>query len=247
MGRGMMQDTDSRIVRLEREVRLLKLYASGLTAALLVAATVALRPQPPEVIRARGLVIEDQAGRERILIGAPIPPAKHRVRTDLARAEKTWAARYPDPKQYMEYYKGYWHSMHGMLVLDESGFDRVAVGDSTPDPNIGKRLGPGTGIQINDQQGYERSGYSLLNVDGKNRVVLGLDTRRGEAVTLAVHDGGHAGFSAYGPGGRLVFLGNAPANDPAIGLPEALSGLLLKEGKEVKHVFNIEGGGRKTP
>jgi hypothetical protein len=235
---------DARIERLERDLRRLKRYASALTTALLVALVAALgafRSAAPEVIRARGLIIEDAAGRERILIGAPIPAAANRVRTDLARVEQLWAPRYPNPKQYMEYYKGYRHTMHGMLVLDENGFDRIAIGDSTPDPNIGRRIGPASGIVINNDQGFERSGYGLLKVGDRNRVVLGLDSKSGsEALALTVFDDGRAGLSAYGPGGRLVFLGNAPPNDPAIGLSDAVSGLLLKEGGEVKHILSIE-------
>ena len=70
--------------------------------------------------------------------------------------------------------------MHGMLVLDENGFDRLASGDSTPDANIGKRIGAGPGIDINDAAGSERTGYRLVTVDGKDRVVLGLDSKSGE-------------------------------------------------------------------
>ena len=86
--------------------------------------------------------------------------------------------------------------MHGMLVLDENGFDRLAIGDSTPDPNIGKRIGAGPGIDINDAAGFERTGYGLVTVDGKDRVVLGLDSKSGEeALSLMVREDGAAGLS----------------------------------------------------
>ena len=57
------------------------------------------------VLRARGLIIEDEAGRERILIGAPVPEAANRVRTDEARVQEVWASRYTDADGYMGYYQ----------------------------------------------------------------------------------------------------------------------------------------------
>lgn len=232
---------EARLRRLERDLRRLTLAATALGVALLVVLASAFRSQAPEVIRARGLVIVDEAGRERILIGAPIPAARNRVRTDTARVRRLWAARFPDRDAYMGYYARYRHSMHGMLVLDENGFDRLAIGDSTPDPNIGRRIGPATGIEINDDQGFERSGYALLDVGGTKRVVLGLDGRNGtEGLALSLFDGGPAGLFAYGPNQRVAFFGHSPANDARTTLTTPLVGLLVKEGRTVKHVLGIQ-------
>jgi hypothetical protein len=229
-----MQD---RIEQLERDLRLMKLYATLLTLVVAAGAVAAFRPaaQGTGVIRARGIVIEDARGRDRILIGAPVPESKARVRTDLARVEQTWAKRFPSPKQYMEYYKGYRHSVHGMIVLDENGQDRLALGDSVPDPNIGRRLGPGTGITLNDAEGFERSGYSVLTVQGKDRVVLGLDDDRGEGIVLALHDGGHRGLTMRRSGGE-VFLGSAPPGHPLTEMARAFHGLFLKEGDDTRTI-----------
>jgi hypothetical protein len=73
------------------------------------------------VLRIRGLVIEDASGRERILIGAPIPAAANRVRTDETRAREFWAGRYPDPDRYMGFYKGYNHETNGILIPTDTG------------------------------------------------------------------------------------------------------------------------------
>jgi hypothetical protein len=169
----------------------------------------------PQVLRARGLVLVDDQGRERILIGAPIPSASHRVRTDDARVREAWAGRYPDPDEYMKYYAGYDNSTNGMLILDENGFDRVAVGSPTPDPNIGRRLGPSTGIVINDAQGFERSGYGLLTVNGSDRVVLGLDSNRGtEGLVLSLHDeSGYVGMDVAS-GSDRIFVGSKNGQKP---------------------------------
>jgi hypothetical protein len=226
-----------RIEKLERDLRLMKLYAALLTLALAAGAIAAFRPaeQGTEVIRVRGIVIEDARGRDRILIGAPVPESKARVRTDLARVEQSWAKRYPNPRQYMEWYKAYRHAVHGMIVLDENGQDRLALGDSVPDPNIGRRIGPGTGITLNDAQGFERSGYSVLTVEGKDRVVLGLDDDRGEGIVLALHEGEHRGLTMRTSAGQL-FLGSAPPGHPLTGMPQSFHGLLLKEGSDTRTI-----------
>lgn len=226
-----------RIEKLERDLRMVKLYATLLTLGVGVGAIAAFRTtaQGTGVIRARGIVIEDARGRDRILIGAPVPQSKARVRTDLGRVEQSWAKRYPDPKQYMEYYKGYRHSAHGMIVLDENGQDRLALGDSVPDPNIGRRIGPATGLTLNDAQGFERSGYGVLTVQGKDRVVLGLDDDQGEGIALSLVDGGHTGLMMRTPAGQ-VYLGSAPPGHPHTGMPQPFHGLLLKEGNDTRTI-----------
>jgi hypothetical protein len=232
-------DPQIAIDQLRRQVRRLTYVVAIMGSGLVVLTLGAFAQRSPAIIRARGIIIEDQAGRERVLIGAPIPAARNRVRTDTARVAQLWAGRFPSRAQYMEFYKGYRHTMDGMLVLDENGFDRVAIGDSVPDPNIGRRIGPSTGIIINDQEGFERSGYGLLNVGGVYRVVLGLDTKRGtEGLALAVRDDGAVGVSVYGNDRSVAFLGNAPANDPSTGVPDSIFGLVVRQGTQVRHLLN---------
>lgn len=228
-----------RIDRLERSVRWLRLYAAALTVALLALPALALvRPaqQQGDILRARGLVIVDDEDRERILIGAPIPAAENRVRTDIERVEKIWGPRFP--QAYVdEYYPTYRHDLHGMLVLDENGFDRLAVGDSVPDPNIGQRIGPATGVVINDAEGFERSGYGLLDVEGVYRVVLGLDGDDGqEGVVLSLFDDGLRGLQVWGDG--TIFLGAAPESTYVAG-GEAFAGLLMQEDERTAHRLSI--------
>lgn len=228
-----------RIDRLERSVRRLRLYAAAITVVLLALPAVAMQQQggQDEILRARGLVIVDDEGRERILIGAPVPAAANRVRTDMERVEEIWGPRFP--RAYIdEYYPTYRHRLHGMLVLDENGFDRIAVGDSVPDPNIGRRIGPATGLLINDDQGFERSGYGLLDVDGVYRVVLGLDGDDGrEGVVLSLHDGGPRGLQVSGDG--EMFLGSAPEGTFIAG-GEEFAGLLMRQGERTVHRLSME-------
>jgi hypothetical protein len=198
-----------RLVQLEREVRTLKRYAALATVVPLIVAAAAFRAgaNAEDVLRVRGIIVVDAAGRERILIGAPVPETRRRVRTDTARARAAWGHISP---RYMEHYANYRHAVHGMVVLDEEGFDRLALGDSVSDPNIGPRIGPGTGLTINDPRGYERAGFQLLALNGKHRASLGLDTHRGrEGVFLIVDDGGRVGVHVEGGGGE-AFLGAIP-------------------------------------
>jgi hypothetical protein len=194
----------------------------------------------PVVLRARGLIIVDDQGRERILIGAPIPAAANRVRTNLARVRELWSKRYPNPDEYMKYYQEYRHDTNGLLVLDENGFDRIALGDPVPDPNIGKRIGPSTGVTINDDIGNERSGYGLLKAKEGYRVTFGMDTARGEeGLTLGLFDnGGPVGLMARDKD-RMLFLGSEPVGDWFLGLDQPFHGLILKKGKEVTYQLNV--------
>lgn len=190
------------------------------------------------VLRTRGIIVEDEAGRERVLIGAPIPAAANRARTNDRRVRELWASRYPNQDQYMALYKGYQHSTNGILILDESGVDRVAIGDPVPDATRGKRIGPGTGMVINDDRGLERSGYGLLKVDGKNRMVLGLDREGGaEGLTLSLYDDGSTGLSVRDQQ-RVVFVGSAPASQGLTGSATPFHGLLVRGPEGVRFVQN---------
>jgi hypothetical protein len=108
------------------------------------------------------------------------------------------------------------------------------VGHEVPDPNIGRRIGPSTGIAINDSLGFERSGYGLLTVGGRDRVGLGLDRADGEAVALFVDDEGRAGFMAR-DSSRSVYLGAAPADDAVAGTRRPYFGLLVRAGATIRH------------
>ncbi len=226
---------EDRLARLERQVRRIRMYAAAVTlgiAVLLVAGASGPSPES-DVIRVKGIIVEDSLGRERILIGAPIPPAANRVRTDSARVARIWGPRFPP--EYLDWYQDYRHEMNGMLVLDPSGFDRLAVGDGVPDPNIGKRIGRSTGVIINDSLGFERSGYGLLSVDGEDRVVLGLDRGGAESVTLMVDDEGRAGLFA-GQGSRRLVLGAMPSEEVGLAGEEPFFGLMVRDGEQTRIV-----------
>ena len=150
-----------------------------------------------------------------------------------------WAPRFPDEEAYMGLYEDYSHETNGILILSEDGFDRLAFGDPVPDPNIGRRIGPSTGLLINDAEGFERSGYGLLDVDGDYRVVLGHDSNRGrEGLTLVLDDQGRVGLHV-GDGQDRIFLGHAPAGFGMPGLEEPFQGLLIGRDGQVAHEVNV--------
>ena len=189
-----------------------------------------------KIIKARGIIIVDDQGRERILLGAPIPAAKNRVRTDLAKVKEIWGKRFP-PK-YMEWYKDYNHSVNGMLVLDQNGFDRLVIGDQVTDPNIGKRVGTQTGLIFNDEEGFERGGFGLIKANNKYRVVLGLDSAKGEeGATLYLFDDGPVGLNVRN-NKDSTYIGFLPPKTFENDTAEPFNGILLKQDKEIKYQIN---------
>ena len=189
-----LQQIKTELDRIKVRNRILEI-AMGLSLMVIAVTlfTSTIYEKTPEVIRVKGIIVEDKEGTERILIGAPIPFAENRMRTDTTRIRDTWGKRMG--KKYMDWYKEYAHHTNGMLILDKNGWDKVIVGDPVPDPIIGNRIGPATGITINDDQGLERSGYGTLKVDGKLRVVLGLDHGNGtEGAALSVLPDGSVGL-----------------------------------------------------
>ena len=153
---------------------------------------------------------------------------------------EVWGPRYPDAEQYVGYYQDYNHSTNGILILSEDGFDRIALGDPKPDPNIGKRIGPNTGVVVNDAAGFERTGYGLLDMDGHYRVGLGVDSDRGtEGLTLTLDDkSGEVGVFLRDEQGRII-LGNVAAGHGLTGLPDPFQGLLLTRDGEIVHETNV--------
>lgn len=190
-----------------------------------------------KILRARGIVIVDESGKERILIGAPLPAANNRVRTDTARVRKLWSKRFGNADQYMKWYKDYNHQANGILILDENGYDRVCLGDGVPDANIGQRIGKQTGLIFCDDAGFEKGGIGVINVgEKKNRVVMALDGENGtDATGISVMEDGETGFFAGGNGYRM-FLGASPADGYSA---EPLFGMLINHKKRSLYKLNL--------
>ena len=119
----------------------------------------------PEILRVRGLIIEDGQGHPRVLLGAPFPATNGRVRMDA----RTTA----------------------MIFLDAQGHDRLTLGEEL-DPQIGGKVPPGIhriasgyGVVLHDNVGDERGAYSWLT---NGRALITLDRPGTEAFAAIVND-----------------------------------------------------------
>lgn len=165
------------------------------------------------VIRVKGIVVEDGKGRDRILIGAPIPHSKDRVRTDSMKVRKYWSKNFEEMEnQYMEWYKKYKHDSEGIVIMNEEGFDRVLLGDKLSDPNTGQRMFEFAGILWNDKQGWELGGAGVNTTkNGKSRSIIGVDSEEGEAVYLIALEDGTKGVVVNGENGKML-IGMSKSN-----------------------------------
>lgn len=212
----MEKDIFYRLEKIERKYRNLKFAFIGCIVLSLFglmsfsfSVTANKQTESFDLIRAKGIIIEDNSGKDRILIGAPIPFSKDRVRTNDELVRKYMAPKaYPqDPEQYMKWYKNYKHSADGIVVMNENGFDRVLVGDKLADPNLGVRMFENAGITWNDKDGLELGGAGVNTLkDGRSRAVIGLDdpSNGGESVHLMSLEDGTKALAIGGEKGRLM-------------------------------------------
>lgn len=219
--------TEKRIERLEQNIRSLRTAVLLLVLAIIVGVSVAMLPEGKgNILRVKGLIVEDAEGNPRILIGSPFPEVKGRKREGRAT---------------------------GILVLDEEGIDRLSIGSPTLDPQIKgtvvKRMSPATGIQINDINGNERSGYGVLD---SGSVVLGMDYETGEGLGLFISkEMGYTGVLINGakgpPNSQRVFLGTSLKKEsPGLLVLNDNNGTMytffeMKEGNPRWNVYDKEG------
>lgn len=192
-----------------------------------------------EIIKTKGIVIIDDQGKDRILIGAPIPTSNSRIRDDLKKAKAVWGEELELNKEW-DWFEEMNHDCYGILILDENGHDRLALGSPTPDPNIGLRIGPSTGLEINDEKGYERSGYGLMPVNGKNRVALGLDSPNSqEGAVFAMYEDGTVGLGVFDSQKKeSMFLGKSETGSYMTPGKEKFFGLAIKDSLQNVSIIN---------
>ena len=144
-----------------------------------------------DLLRTRGIVVQDSLGRDRILIGAPFPHSTHRIRTDSVKARAAWANGLGGD-DYMAWYRDYHHGGNGLLLLNGEGYDLLALGDALPDPNTGKRIAIPTGLVWNDARGFETGGIgsNRLIENGQLRTGLGFDDEGGEGLHVYILEDG---------------------------------------------------------
>jgi hypothetical protein len=109
-------ELDQVLARLETRVRRMQLlWCATMLASLSALGWACLGSRSsPEVIRVRGIVVEDVQGKPRLLLGAPIPEVAERVRKDAAS---------------------------GLVVLDAAGVERLQIGN-VGGPMMGGKVQP---------------------------------------------------------------------------------------------------------
>jgi hypothetical protein len=215
------------LILIKKQMRWLKVYAAASSTIFMFFLLSAFNKQNEKfgIIRAKGIIIEDSAGRDRILIGSPVPFSKDRVRTDTNLVRKYWAKNYASPDEFMKWYKDYYNSAEGIVVMNENGFDRVLLGDKLADPNTGKRMFEPAGILWNDKEGWELGGAGVNTTkDGKARAVIGVDDKDGEAVHVIALEDGTKGLVIGGENGRLV-IGMSKKNGEWFQNKDAFTGI----------------------
>lgn len=165
-----------------------------------------------DLIRARGIVLQDSLGRDRILIGAPFPFSPDRIRTDTAKVRAAWAKDLGGD-EYMGWYRDYRNDGNGVLVLNAQGYDQVVLGDELPDPNTGRRITVPTGLLWNDSLGFERGGLGVNRLIGSGayRNGLGFDDEAGEGLHLFILEDGSKFLRTVYEGG-VLYQGRFAAN-----------------------------------
>ncbi len=166
-----MAETHDRLDALEKKTRRLELLCFSQFAVLLVVGLTGVHSRAVHaqsagnILHARGLVIEDGAGRPRMLLGAPFPKVRARFRQDSTTT--------------------------AMVFLDERGRDRLTLGEE-PEPQVGgkvvtavHRIAPGFGVVIHDGEGNERGAYGWL---ANGRALITLDRPGLDAWAAIVDD-----------------------------------------------------------
>lgn len=101
---------EARVTALERQVRRMRFVVVLLATVAVAIPFVAWRSGQPEVIRVRGVIVVDEAGRERIFLGSPVPdpaegrrvaPATGLVINDSAGAERFGLGLFPNGRVVM--------------------------------------------------------------------------------------------------------------------------------------------------
>lgn len=158
----MEQNNLERIEKLESKHKNLK-YAF-ITTLLIFIIYVAFtfkneKASSEDIIKVKGLVIVDDKGNPRIVMGTPINELEGRKRND---------------------------TLIGISYLDEKGVDRLTFGH-LPAPlttdGLKNRRVEGVGILIHDSEGIERGGYSVLDDE---TALLTIDwPKTGEAIAIS--------------------------------------------------------------
>lgn len=211
---------EQRMGSLEKKIQRLR-YLCWLQTLILAAvglsATLTRRVEAqnsPRVLRTHGIVIEDDQGRARLILGAPLPEVQGRKRQGSLT--------------------------DSIVFLDEQGNDRLTLGEG-PNPQAqGKilhRIATFFGVLIHDDKGNERGGYGWLS---NERAVLTLDRPGLDAWAAVVDD--KTGFAGMGVEYAPEIANDKTGIEIGTQGSSALFRFMDTKGKE-RAVFRLEDSG----
>jgi hypothetical protein len=189
-------------------------------------------PPENEVLHVRGIVIEDEAGHPRLLLGAPVFNQGRKRQDEVT----------------------------GLILLGSDGTDRLTIGTAAQaqiNGTLQHRIAGGVGVLLNDNRGNERGGFGILD---NGRIALGLDRANGEegaflAVNdedrfagLIVKDAGSCIVTTLGnsqdDGTRLLLRDKACADRVVLGIKDSSSPQLEVRDRKEKVLFDAFSGPR---
>lgn len=188
-----MDTANGRLKALEKRLRWMELALFTASILLMLFVAAGFSSAGPEaasnqgnVLRVRGLIIEDDQGHPRIILGAPTPNVAGRKRSE---------------------------GVDGIVLLGPNGADRVVMSYPGLEPQVMGKVEkrsiavPSAGLVINDSDGNERAGFGVSD-DGA-RISLGLDYADRDAMGLLVSPGfsGLAIFARNGERNDQVTIG----------------------------------------
>ncbi len=152
---------ENQIKSLQKQIHQLRIAVVALAGVLAIGLLVSFNSRKDDIIRTKGLIVEDANGKPFIMMGSPIPQDKLRKRKD---------------------------PMSGLVFLDSNGTDRLYMGKDGKlqiGGELEDRNSEGWSYIINDPVGDERGGFGFA--DEEDRIGLGLDyggKDGGEAIYL---------------------------------------------------------------
>ena len=164
------------------------------------------------------LIVQDANGQDRIIISPVIAASASRHRSD---------------------------TLEGILILDENGTDRVALG-ATPTIQANGEVvhrwenSVPYGLAFNDGQGNERGGFGYY--DSRDYVSFGMDYSTGEGLNMFVAEQGHYGQKVglvmqSQEQGQVVYLGSSQRQETMLNLDVPQAGRIA---------FAIDSSGEAT-
>lgn len=140
---------EQQIKELQKKIRQLQLALAGLVLMVTAVVLISFTTGDKNIIRTRGIIVEDASGKPFIMMGNPIPDDARRSRKD---------------------------PMAGLVFVDARGTDRLYMGKDAKLQMGGQlvdRDGNGWSYLVNDTIGDERGGFGYSDAD--DRIGLGLD------------------------------------------------------------------------